>query len=77
MTASPTPAVNPGAPDFSHKLLINILVSRAGLEPIRLIENRQVADSTKRQKRQNRSFRRIEVHGGYTEDEFYSGGATR
>jgi hypothetical protein len=43
-----------------------VLVSRAGLEPGRLIENTQVIDSTKRQKRQNRSFRRFEVHGGYT-----------
>ena len=49
-----------------------IVVSRAGLEPVRLIENAQLIDFTKRQKRQNRFFRRFEVHGGYTDSEFFS-----
>jgi len=46
------------------------LVSRAGLEPGRLIENAQVIDSTKKQKRQNRYSRRFEVHSGYTDEAF-------
>ena len=45
---------------------LGILVSWAGLEPIWLIDGTQVIDSAKSQKRQNRSFRRFEVHGGYT-----------
>jgi hypothetical protein len=32
----------------------------------------QVIDFTKTQKRQNRSFRRFEVHGGYAGYEFFS-----
>jgi len=43
-----------------------IMVSRAGLEPERLIEPSQVIDFTIRQKRQNRFFSRTEVHSGYT-----------
>ncbi len=35
-------------------------------------ENAQVIDFNKSQKRQNRSFRRFEVHGGYTGYEFVS-----
>jgi hypothetical protein len=38
----------------------------AGDELSCLSEPTQVTDFNKRQKRQNRSFRRIEVHGGYT-----------
>jgi hypothetical protein len=39
----------------------------AGVELSCLSEPTQVTDFNKRQKRQNRSFRRIEVHGGYTD----------
>jgi hypothetical protein len=46
------------------------MVSRAGLEPERVIEPSQVIDSKIRQKRQNRYFSRTEVHGGYTGYEF-------
>lgn len=48
------------------------LVSRAGIEPERLIDTAQLIDSTSCQKRQNRYFRRSEVHGGYTDYEFAS-----
>ena len=41
-------------------------MSRAGLEPRRPTDNTQVIDSANGQKRQNRPFRRSEVHGGYT-----------
>lgn len=37
-----------------------------GFELLRAIENRQVVDFTKRQKREKRQIRRSEVHGGYT-----------
>jgi len=47
-------------------------VSRAGIEPVRLNDRTQVTDSTTRQKRQNRYFRRFEVHSGYTAYEFIS-----
>jgi DNA invertase Pin-like site-specific DNA recombinase len=43
------------------------MVSRAGLEPERVIEESQVIDSKKTQKRQKRYFSRTEVHSGYTE----------
>jgi hypothetical protein len=46
--------------------LLKIMVSRAGLEPIRRIDVSQVIDSTIRQKRQNRYFSRSEVYSGYT-----------
>ena len=42
------------------------LVSRAGLEPGVHFDCTQLVDSNKPQKRQNRSFRRLEVHGRYT-----------
>jgi hypothetical protein len=48
------------------------LVTRAGIEPISPVDHAQIIDFTKRQKRQNRYFRRIEVHGGYTGYEFVS-----
>ena len=44
-----------------------VLVTPAGLELFTPTEPMQVIDSTKQQKRQKRSFRRIEVHCGYTE----------
>jgi DNA invertase Pin-like site-specific DNA recombinase len=43
------------------------LVSRAGLEPERPIDESQVIDCTNRQKRQNRYLSQTEVHSGYTE----------
>jgi hypothetical protein len=46
---------------------MNDLVSRAGLEPERSIDESQLIDSTNGQKRQNRYFSRTEVHSGYTE----------
>jgi len=49
-----------------------MMVSRAGLEPIRPIELSQVIDYIIRQKRQNRYFSRTEVHSGYTGYEFVS-----
>jgi len=49
-------------------------LSRAGLEPTRVTEDTQVTDSINRQIRQNRLFRRFEVHGGYTGYEFFSSG---
>jgi hypothetical protein len=48
------------------------VVSRAGLEPYRPVDHMQVIDFTKMQKRSNRSFRRFEVHSGYTGYEFFS-----
>src|SRR5882724_6621510 len=48
------------------KGFIFLLVSRAGLEPGGHSEHAQLIDSIKRHKRQNRSFRRSEVHGRYT-----------
>jgi hypothetical protein len=53
------------------------LVSRAGLEPARHTDPSQVIDSRKRQKRQNGSFRRFEVHGRYTGYELVSSGGAR
>ena len=49
-----------------------VLVSRAGLEPYSPVDQAQVIDFDKRQKRSNRSFRRFELHGGYTGYEFLS-----
>jgi hypothetical protein len=43
------------------------LVEAAGVELFHHFENSEVIDSKKRPKRQNRYFRRFEVHGGYTE----------
>jgi len=48
------------------------VMSRAGLEPDGPLDKAQVIDFIKRQKRSNRSFRRFEVHGGYTGYEFVS-----
>ena len=48
------------------------IVSRAGLEPTGTQDESQLIDSINRQKRSNRSFRRFEVHGGYTGYEFVS-----
>src|ERR1017187_190629 len=45
------------------------MVSRAGLEPGDHSEPSQVIDFNKLQKRQNRYFRRFEVHGGYAEQQ--------
>jgi predicted site-specific integrase-resolvase len=45
---------------------VKVLVTRAGLEPYHYIDESQVIDSTKRQKRQNRYLSQTEVHGGYT-----------
>src|SRR5215468_4304769 len=42
------------------------LVSRAGLEPDSPTDRKQVTDSMNRQKTPKSSFRRFEVHGGYT-----------
>jgi hypothetical protein len=53
------------------------MMSRAGLEPIKVIEGAQVIDAINRQIRQNRCFRRFEVHGGYTGCEFHSSGGAR
>lgn len=44
----------------------------AGLEPYHYIDESQVIDSTKRQKRQNRYLSQTEVHSGYTDNEFIS-----
>ena len=51
-----------------------IRVSWAGLEPYSPVDQAQVIDFRKRQKRSNRSFRRFEVHGGYTGYEFLNSG---
>jgi len=51
---------------------VDNLVSRAGLEPVGTQDKSQLIDSINRQKRSNRSFRRFEVHGGYTGYEFVS-----
>ena len=55
-----------------HAPNLLILVSRAGLEPIGTQDKSQLIDSINRQKRSNRSFRRFEVHSGYTGYEFVS-----
>jgi hypothetical protein len=52
--------------------LWEVLVEAAGVELSRLSERTQVIDFNKRQNRQNRSFRRIEVHGGYTAPQPYA-----
>jgi hypothetical protein len=51
---------------------INLRLSWAGLEPIGLLDRKQLIDSINRQKRSTRSFRRFEVHSGYTSYEFVS-----
>ena len=51
---------------------INLRLSWAGLEPDGPLDRKQLIDSINRQKRSNRSFRRFEVHGGYTGYEFVS-----
>jgi hypothetical protein len=43
------------------------MVEAAGVELFHHFENSEVIDSKKRPKRQNRYFRRFEVHGGYTD----------
>jgi len=47
-------------------------VSRAGIEPEQPIEESQSIDFANRQKRQNRSLSRTEVHSGSTDYEFVS-----
>jgi hypothetical protein len=49
-----------------------ILAVRVGFGTRVPPESAQVTDSNKQQKRQNRSFRRFGVHGGYTGCEFFS-----
>jgi hypothetical protein len=46
------------------------VVEPAGVEQCRISDTTQIADSDKRQNRQNRFFRRFEVHGGYTAQQF-------
>ena len=53
------------------------LVTRVGIEPDSPIDYTQVIGSIKRQKRQNRYFRRFEVHSGYTDYEFLSSRGTQ
>src|SRR5207247_6636172 len=47
---------------------------RVGFGPRSPFADAQLVDFSKRQKRRNRSFRRSEVHGGYTGYEFFSSG---
>src|SRR5258708_11935189 len=42
------------------------LEARVGFEPVGTTDNTEVADSSRRQKRQNRQNPYIEVHAGYT-----------
>jgi hypothetical protein len=51
------------------------MMNAAGVELSRLSARTQLIDFNKRQKRQNRSFRRIEVHGGYTDPQRHAVGA--
>jgi hypothetical protein len=60
-------AIVPNLGSHVKPTLVLELVSRAGLEPGHYSESTQLIDFIKRQKRQNRYFRRSEVHGGYTE----------
>src|SRR6516225_6198604 len=59
-------------PDRSARMRapINLRLSWAGREPTGLLDRKQLIDSINRQKRSTRSFRRFEVHGGYTGYEF-------
>src|ERR1017187_8339469 len=59
------PIGEPYLADYAY----GIMVSRAGLEPGDHSEPSQVIDFNKLQKRQNRYFRRFEVHGGYAEQQ--------
>ena len=45
---------------------VDVMVSRAGLELVRVIEPMQLIDFHKRQNLEERCLRRIEVHNGYT-----------
>ena len=56
----------------SSPMKMEAVVSRAGLEPDGPQDKAQLIDSNNRQKRSNRSFRRFEVHDGYTGYEFVS-----
>jgi hypothetical protein len=53
------------------------VVEAAGVELRRLHDNTELIDSKNWQKRENLSFRRFEVHGGYTGCEILSNGGAR
>ena len=47
------------------------MVEAAGVEQFHRLGIAQVTHFTKSQKRENGTFRRFEVHGGYTDSEFF------